>query len=191
MLATAGTRILSRLDAINIPLLQSVRTDATALGFTLVAAILTGIVFGLAPAIQVRAGALHDALKDTSRGSTAGRGHNWIRSGLVVSEIAFACVLLVGAGLLIRSFVRVLDVNLGFRPERAAAVRVDPDAQYKTQAQQNAYFDEVLRRARETPVSKGRNDRRLAARPQSHLGSGRHRSDLPEGQYSDWHSSAS
>jgi predicted permease len=151
ILATAGTRILSHLDAINIPLLQSVRTDATALGFTLVAAILTGIVFGLAPAIQVRAGALHDALKDTSRGSTAGRGHNWIRSGLVVSEIAFACVLLVGAGLLIRSFVRVLDVNLGFRPERAAAVRVDPDAQYKTQAQQNAYFDEVLRRAREIP----------------------------------------
>ena len=62
----------------------------------------------------------------------------------MVSEIAFACVLLVSAGLLVRSFLRVLDVNLGFRPEQASTVRVDPDARYTTQAQQNAYFDEVL-----------------------------------------------
>ena len=99
------------------------------LGFCLLAAVLTGVIFGLAPALQVPATALHDALKDTARGSTAGKGRNWIRGALVVSEIAFACVLLVGAGLLIRSFLRVLDVNLGFRPEQAATVRVDPDAQ--------------------------------------------------------------
>jgi predicted permease len=67
----------------------------------------------------------------------------------VVSEVAFACVLLVGAGLLIRSFLRVLDVDMGFHPERAAAIRVDPDKQYSTQAQQNAYFDELLRRVKE------------------------------------------
>jgi predicted permease len=115
------------------------------------AAVLTGVVFGLAPALQVPANTLHDALKDSTRGSTAGTGRNWIRSALVVSEIAFACVLLVGAGLLVRSFLRVLDVNLGFRPEHAAALRVDPDASYSTQAQQNAYFDEVLRRVRAIP----------------------------------------
>ena len=96
----------------------------------------------------MRAGALHDALKDTNRGSTAGRGRNLVRSALVVSEIAFACVLLVGAGLLIRSFLRVLDVNLGFRPERAAAMRVDPTVHYTTGAEIVAYFDDVLRRAR-------------------------------------------
>ena len=94
---------------------------------------------------------LHDALKDTARGSTAGQGRNWIRGALVVSEIALACVLLVSAGLLVRSFLRVLDVNLGFRPEHAATVRVDPDASYSTQAQRNAYFDEVLRRVRAVP----------------------------------------
>src|SRR5258708_6070513 len=102
-------------------------------------------------ALHVPGTALHDALKETNRGSTEGQRRHWIRSSLVVSEVAFACVLLVGAGLLIRSFLRVLDVNMGFRPERAAAIRVDPDRQYSTQAQQNAYFDDVLRRVKDVP----------------------------------------
>ena len=70
---------------------------------------------------------------------------------LVASEIGFACVLLVGAGLLMRSFLRVLDVNMGFQPENAAALRVDPNQSYSTQAKRNAYFDEALRRARAIP----------------------------------------
>lgn len=149
ILAIFGTRTLTHLDAISIPLLQNVRTDANALGLTLLMAVLTGLIFGLLPALQVPALAVHAALKDTSRGSTEGKSHTWIRGTLVVSEIAFACVLLVGAGLLIRSFIRVLDVNLGFQPERAAAVRVDPSQQYSTRAQQNTYFDDVLRRIRD------------------------------------------
>lgn len=68
-----------------------------------------------------------------------------------ISEITFACILLIGAGLLIRSFVRVLDVNLGFQPERAAALRVDPSFRLTGQAQQNSYLDEMLRRARAMP----------------------------------------
>ena len=148
LLALAGVGALSRLDAMRIPLLQNVTIDGTALAFTLGIAVVTGVVFGLAPAVQISAGALHDSLKDSSRGATAGRGRSWMRSALVVVEIAFACVLLVGAGLLIRSFLRVLDVSLGFQPEHAATVRVDPDSRYRTPAQQNAYFDEVLRRAR-------------------------------------------
>jgi predicted permease len=150
LLAFAGTRALAHLDAMSVPLLQRVHTDATSLGFTLAIAIVTGIVFGLAPAFQSSEAALHDALKDASRGSTGGR-RTWIRNALVVSEIAFACVLLVGAGLLIRSFVRVLDVDLGFRPSRAVTVRVDPDKSYATREQKLAYFDEVLRRVKEIP----------------------------------------
>jgi predicted permease len=150
LLAAVGTHVLARIEALSIPLLGNVRTDGKVLGFCLLAAALTGVVFGLAPALHAPASALHDALKDTARGST-GKGRNWIRGALVVSEIAFASVLLVSAGLLVRSFLRVLDVNLGFRPEQAATVRVDPDATYTTQAQQNAYFDEVLRRVREIP----------------------------------------
>ena len=73
MLAFAGTRALARLDAVSIPLLRDVRTDATALGFTLAIALVTGIVFGLAPALQARGAALTNALKDATRGSTGER----------------------------------------------------------------------------------------------------------------------
>ena len=69
----------------------------------------------------------------------------------MVSEIAFACVLLVGAGLLFRSFLQVLNVTLGFQPKMAAAMRIDPGAQYSTRAMRNGYFDEALRRVRSLP----------------------------------------
>jgi predicted permease len=151
LLAVGGTRALARLDAVSVPLLRGVHTDATTLGFTLAIALLTGIVFGLAPAFQTPEAALHDALKDSTRGSTGGRRRTWVRNALVVAEIAFACVLLVGAGLLIRSFIRVLDVDLGFRPSRAVTVRVDPDKSYETRERRLAYFDEVLRLVKAIP----------------------------------------
>jgi predicted permease len=150
-LALAGTRALSRLEAISLPLLREVRTDATALAFIVLMAIATGLVFGVGPALQTPVGALHESLKESTRGSTEGRRRSWARGALVVSEVAFACVLLVGAGLLIRSFLRVLDVDLGFRPESSAALRVDPGRQYDTLEKQVSYFNEVLRRVRETP----------------------------------------
>jgi predicted permease len=151
ILAVVGTRAVAHLDAFNIPLLASVRLDADALGFTLLAAVLTGILFGLLPALQVRAFAVGEALKDGSRGSSGGHRNGWVRNGLVVSEIAFACTLLVGAGLLMRSFVRVLDLNLGFEPERAATMRVDPSFRFSGSTQRNSYMDEVLQRTRSLP----------------------------------------
>ena len=150
-LAIAGTRLLARLDAFSIPLLQSVRVDTTALAFAMTMAVVAGLIFGIAPALQIPSTGVHDALKESSRSSTEGRRGAWLRSTLVVCEVAFACVLLVGAGLLIRSFLQVLDVNLGFQPERTAALRVDPDRRLPTQDEQNAYFDDVLRRARAVP----------------------------------------
>jgi predicted permease len=151
LLAFAGTRVLAHLTSVSIPLLSDVRIDGSVLGFTLAAALLTGLLFGLMPALQVRDVKLHDTLKDANRGSSQGRGHVWIRGALVVSEIGLACVLVVGAGLLIRSFLRVLDVNLGFVPERAAALRIDPNSSYKTQDERNTYFNEALRRVKEIP----------------------------------------
>ncbi|HEV2349241.1 MAG TPA: ABC transporter permease [Terriglobia bacterium] len=155
ILAFAGTRVLAHLNAISIPLLASVHVDARALTFTGLIALLTGLFFGLAPALHVPGAAINDSLKDTHRGSSGGKKHAWIRGVLVVSEIAFASVLLVGAGLLIRSFLKVLDVDLGFQPERAGSLRVDPSSQYSTQALRNAYFNEVLRRVRTAPGIEG------------------------------------
>src|SRR5579871_1515223 len=151
LLAFAGTRALSHLQAFNIALLGNVRTDPMSLVFTVGIALVTGLLFGLAPAIQVPASALHDALKESGRGTSGSRKTGWTRNSLVVSEIAFAFVLLVGAGLLMRSFLRVLDVNLGFQPERAAAMRVDPNRRGMKRAELNAYFDHILRRAKQVP----------------------------------------
>ena len=150
ILTVVGTREIAHLNAFNLPLLASVRLDGDALGFTLMAAVLTGVLFGLLPALRVPLFAVGEALKDASRGSS-GQGHAWVRNGLVVSEIAFACTLLVGAGLLIRSFLRVLDQDLGFQPERAASLRVDPSFRFKNKEQQNSYFDALLARTRAVP----------------------------------------
>ncbi|HUJ21305.1 MAG TPA: ABC transporter permease, partial [Bryobacteraceae bacterium] len=150
-LAVAGARELAHLHAFDLPLLESVRIDGSALLFTVAAAVASGVLFGLLPALRVTSVSLCEGLQDASRGSSGGKRHAWIRDGLVVSELAFACILLVGAGLLIRSFLRVLDVNLGFRPERAAALRIDPSFRILSLAQQNAFIDDVLNRARSVP----------------------------------------
>jgi predicted permease len=168
-----------------IPLLQNVRTDLRALGFALAAALITGLLFGLAPALQASGGSVQDALKDSAHGSTAGQGRNWLRGALVVAEISFASVLLVGAGLLIRSFLRVLDVNLGFQPERAIAVRVDPDQRIAAK-DQPAYFSEVLRRAMSVPgvEAAGLTDALPLGRNRS-WGAGAKGQTYPKGQYPD------
>jgi len=150
LLAVIGTRILTQLDAIRIPLLANVQIDLGVLTFTLIMALVTGLTFGLIPALQIPSIRVNETLKDSSRGASGGKKNSWLRSVLVVTEVAFACLLLVGTGLLIRSFLRVLDVDLGFQPERLATIRIDPSSNYSTQAKRNAYFDEALRLVQNT-----------------------------------------
>ena len=151
LFAFLGTRSLAHLSGISIPLLGSVTVDMKALAFTALFAIATGLFFGLVPALHVPANRLNDSLQESNRGSSAGRQHAWVRSAIVVSEIALACVLVVGAGLLIHSFLRVLNVNLGFRPERVVTLRVDPTSNFDTKEKVNAYFLQVLQRVQEIP----------------------------------------
>lgn len=151
LITLVGVRAIASIQSLSIPLLQQVRLDAGAFAFILVVAVIAGLAFGLLPAVNVKALALHDSLKDSIRGSSHSRDHAWMRKALVVAEVAFACVLLVSAGLLIRSLFRVLETNLGFRPENTLAVRVDPDSRYKTFDEQNIYISEVLRLVREIP----------------------------------------
>lgn len=150
-LAMAGTRVVAHLDAFQLPLLTSVRIDGNALAFTLLAAVVTGVLFGVLPALQTPALAVQNALKEGGRGLSSGKNRAWLRNGLVVSEIAFASILLVGAGLLVRSFVSVLDVNLGFEPEHTAVLRVDPSPRIPNLAKQNVFLDDMLQRSRAVP----------------------------------------
>jgi len=113
--------------AVALPLLSTLRIDGAALVWTLLIAVFAAVLFGLVPGLRMASGSLHESLKDSGMGSGQSRKHDRIRSVLVVSEVALACVLLVGAGLLLRSFLHVLDVDLGFQPEHAAAVKVDYD----------------------------------------------------------------
>jgi predicted permease len=120
--------------AIALPLLNSLTIDGQALGWTVGIAFVTAMVFGLVPGIRMAGGNLQEALKDSSAGSGQSRKHERVRAVLVVTEIALACMLLVSAGLLLRSFMKVLDVDLGFEPSRAASIAVDLDYNEPTPA---------------------------------------------------------
>ena len=141
---------LAHQGSIMLPLLSLVRIDGAALVWTLFIALAAAAVFGVAPALRISTGNLQETLKDGGHGTSVGRKHDRVRSTLVVTEIALACVLLVGAGLLLRSFLRVIDVDLGFEPGRAAAISVDYDDGGKP-AQRAAIWQEVVRRTSAIP----------------------------------------
>ena len=149
-LAYASTSYLAHQGSIALPLLSSVRVDGMVLAWTLLIAIGAAVLFGLAPGLRISRSDLQEALKDGGHGASEGRKHDHMRSALVIIEVAMACVLLVGAGLLLRSFLRVLDVDLGFEPSRAAAITVD-DAGGSTSDQRAAIWEEVVRRASMIP----------------------------------------
>ena len=146
---------LAHQGSLALPLLSTLRLDSQALGWTVLIAILTAVIFGLLPGLRMASGNLQEMLKDSSAGAGLGRKHERIRAALVVSEIALACVLLVSAGLLLRSFLKVLDVDLGFQPDRAASIKVDyddtapsPDASV---AKRSAIFQQILARVSALP----------------------------------------
>jgi predicted permease len=143
-LAFSITIYLSHQGSIALPLLSSVRVDGAALAWTILIAVATALLFGFAPGLRISTGNLQDALKDAGPGMSAGRKHERMRAVLVISEVALACVLLVGAGLLLRSFLRVLDVDLGFQPSHAAVIKVDYDDGGKRE-RRGAILREMLR----------------------------------------------
>ncbi|MGD0226861.1 MAG: ABC transporter permease [Terriglobia bacterium] len=148
--AFAVTRYLAHQGSIALPLLSSVRVDEAALNWTLLVAAAASVLFSLVPGLRISGVNLQESLKDAGSGMSAGRKHERMRAALVVSEVALACVLLVGAGLLLRSFLRILDVDLGFQPSRAAAIKVDYD-DGGNRARRGAILQEILQRAGAIP----------------------------------------
>jgi predicted permease len=148
-LACAAVFYLAHQGSIALPLLSSIRIDKTALAWTIFIAVSAGLLFGIVPGLRIASGNLQDALKDSAVSTTGGRGTASLRATLVISQIALACVLLIAAGLLLRSFLRVLDVDLGFEPSRASAISLDFNA--RDAAQRAAGDREVLHRIQAIP----------------------------------------
>jgi len=131
----------------------SIGIDGWVLAFTLSLSILTGILFGLVPAFAAAKLDLNESLKEGGRMSGVGVRRSLARSAFVVSEQALALVLLIGAGLLMRSFYRLLNVDPGFQPDKVLTMAVTlPPAQYPQAAQKSAFFEELLRRIQALPA---------------------------------------
>src|SRR5215204_5105330 len=151
LLAMWGVDLLLRLNDNKIPRAAEIGLDRNVLLFTLGVSVLTGIIFGLAPAFQTSNVNLHDTLKE---GGRSGRGgvRRGVRNALVIAEMAFAVILLVGAGLLIRSFVRLQQVNPGFEPRGVLAMQVSlPGSKYKEGTLRAAFDRQVLEVVRALP----------------------------------------
>ena len=151
-LAWGGLKVLTSLAPADIPRLDQVGIDLRVLGLALGLAVLTGIAFGLAPALQSSRAAVGNALREGIRGGTSGRRAQRLRRALVVVQIALVVVLLTGAGLLIRSFVHLQRVDLGFRPDNLLTMRLSlPGAKYQTPESRVGFFDALLERTRRIP----------------------------------------
>jgi len=149
LLALWGVRALGQWGGASLPATQGIGMDAWVLAFTLGVSVITGLAFGLAPAVQAWRTDVNAALKEEGRGDTGGHRHRF-RHLLVVSEVALALVLLVGAGLLIKSFSRLLDVNPGFRADGVLTFQVTL-TEGKSPAQKINFIGQTVERLKALP----------------------------------------
>jgi predicted permease len=144
VMADRGVKLLTKMLPAELPFWVDIRLDLAALGFTLAVSTLTGLLFGLAPALQVTRVNLNESLKEGGRGSSGGARSRRVRRLLVISEVALALVLLIGAGLMMKSFLRLSRSSPGFDADRALMIEVntpprrDPDAQTKSRLYREA-----------------------------------------------------
>jgi putative ABC transport system permease protein len=151
LLAKWGVKALVAMAAQSLPRASEVGLDGRVIGFTLLLALLTGVVFGLAPALQSVKVDVQTTLKE---GGSAGesRQNNWLRSLLVVAEVAAAFVLLAGAGLMIKSFFNLQRVDAGLRPDNVLTMGISlPDAKYKEPQSTATFFRQLLERVSALP----------------------------------------
>jgi predicted permease len=175
VIAVFGTRMLLALSRGQLPRAFDVTIDGSVLLFSLAVSLATGLLFGVVPAIRASTPALQRTLREGGRGLAAGASHR-LRNALVMGEIALAVVLVVGAGLMTRSFVRILNVDPGFRPERLLVVNFTISTTRHTHYQQ--FYRDVIDKVRTIPgvLSAG------AAKDVPIRGTGERMPFLPPGQ---------
>jgi putative ABC transport system permease protein len=152
LIALWGVDLLVASIPSDMPRVSEIGLDRRVLAFTAAISMLTGFLFGLVPALQVSKPDLNEGLKEGGRGSTEGARRNRVRGALVVLEVALSLVLLVGAGLLMRSFVELREVKAGFDPSGVLTASVSlPDSKYGEEAAQAEFFRRVLENLRARP----------------------------------------
>ncbi|MEJ2217136.1 MAG: ABC transporter permease [Gemmatimonadota bacterium] len=148
----AGTRVLERLQPEGLLRVSHFALDPTVVGYVVAITVASGLLFGVAPAFWTGRMVPGTALREGGRTGAPGRGARRTASGLVVGEVALALLLVVGAGLLVRSFWQLQRVDVGFRPNGVLAVWLDlPDARYDTGDKLDVFYDELVRRVRALP----------------------------------------
>ncbi len=151
LLAMWGVDLLVSLSPENLPRVKEVTTDWHVLGFTLLISLLTGVLFGLAPALSTSKTNLSETLKEGGRG-TAGTSRQRLRSLLVVSEVALSLILLIGAGLLIKSFIRLSQVDPGFKPANLLTMQLSlTRAKYPKDEQRAGFYSQLMQRIESLP----------------------------------------
>jgi predicted permease len=153
LLGAWGARALVTLfpDRDPVPRLEQAHLDLAVLLFTLAVTAITGVIFGLAPALEATRSNLTVSLKEGARGTSSGARSARVRNLLVIAETALSLILLVGAGLMLRSFQRLLSVNPGFNPDRVLTLRVPLPAAITAKPQQPAYYTRILDRLASLP----------------------------------------
>ena len=151
LLAYWTVQLLLSMAGDALPRAESIDVDARVVGFTVALALLTPLIFGVVPALRTALASTFDALKE-GRSATAGRARHRLLGSLVVAQFALALMLSVGAGLLVRSFVRLLRSDPGFRPEHVVTASVNlPEGRYEKAAQVKAFYQQALEAARAIP----------------------------------------
>ncbi|MCU1267447.1 MAG: permease [Acidobacteria bacterium] len=151
-LALLGVKALVAFGPTNLPRVQTISLDGRILLFTLGLSVLTGVLFGLAPVLQTLKGNFNDSLKEGSRGSTVGKGRSRARRLLVVSEVALALMLLVGGGLMVRSFARLLSVDPGFNAGNLLTMTISlAGSEHATAPKRIAFFNQLMERIDSLP----------------------------------------
>jgi putative ABC transport system permease protein len=152
LLAMWGVELLVAASPRGIPRLSEAGIDLRVLGFTLLVSILTGLLFGLVPALQSSKVELSESIKESSKSATTSSRWQRLRNVLVVSEVALALVLLIGAGLLIKSFWRLLDVDPGFNKENVLTMRMQlPPSKYTGPTEKLNFYAQLLERVKTLP----------------------------------------
>jgi putative ABC transport system permease protein len=152
LLAFWGVDLILALDPGEVPRVAPIGVDGYALSFAVALSLVTGVLFGVVPAWQASRPELQHTLKDSTRGSTGDGQRHLARAGLVLAEVSISLVLLVGAGLLFRSLMTLIDMPLGFNSTRLLTMNVAPAGEdYRSPAQFLAYWDRVIERVQTIP----------------------------------------